>query len=408
MSNDSQRASSFLFAVSAPYVEELYETYLKDPELISSEWRSWFDSLQLDVRPNQDADVNHTVIVKGFSERMKRGSHQPDTTSQKSSGTRKQVSVQQLISAYRFLGVRWADLDPLRRRERPEIPELEPEFYGLTKADLASEFDSSGTFFGPQTMTLQDLLHLLKQTYCGTLGVEYMYISAPEQKRWWQEKLESIRSQPKLTSEQRTHILERLSAAEGLERFLHTRYVGQKRFSLEGGESFIVAMDALVTRAAQSGFEECVIGMAHRGRLNVLVNILGKTPSELFLEFEGMLNSTELPAGDVKYHNGYSSDVATPSEPIHLALEFNPSHLEIVDPVVAGSVRARQDRRSDDQALKVLGVMVHGDAAFAGQGVVMETLNLADTRGFGTGEPCTSSLITKSASLPVIPVTRGR
>lgn len=385
MSNDSQRASSFLFAVSAPYVEELYETYLKDPELISSEWRSWFDSLQLDVRPNQDADVNHTVIVKGFSERMKRGSHQPDTSAQKSSGTRKQVSVQQLISAYRFLGVRWADLDPLRRRERPEIPELEPEFYGLTKADLASEFDSSGTFFGPQTMTLQDLLHLLKQTYCGTLGGEYMYISAPEQKRWWQEKLESIRSQPKLTSEQRTHILERLSAAEGLERFLHTRYVGQKRFSLEGGESFIVAMDALVTRAAQSGFEECVIGMAHRGRLNVLVNILGKTPSELFLEFEGKLNSTELPAGDVKYHNGYSSDVATPSEPIHLALEFNPSHLEIVDPVVAGSVRARQDRRSDDQALKVLGVMVHGDAAFAGQGVVMETLNLADTRGFGTG-----------------------
>ncbi|MGZ8274731.1 MAG: 2-oxoglutarate dehydrogenase E1 component, partial [Burkholderiaceae bacterium] len=213
---------------------------------------------------------------------------------------------------------------------------------------------------------------------------EFMYISDPAQKRWIQQRLESIRSTPAFTAEQKRHILDRLTAAEGLERYLHTKYVGQKRFSLEGGESFIAAMDELVQRAGSKGVQEIVIGMAHRGRLNVLVNTLGKMPKELFAEFEGKAAS-DLPAGDVKYHNGFSSDITTPGGPVHLSLAFNPSHLEIVNPVVEGSVRARQERRGDKEGDTVLPVLVHGDAAFAGQGVVMETLNLAQTRGYGTG-----------------------
>ena len=233
-------------------------------------------------------------------------------------------------------------------------------------------------------MTLRDIIKALRDTYCCSMGVEFMYISDPAQKRWIQQRLESIRSTPTFTAEEKRHILERLTAAEGLERYLHTKYVGQKRFSLEGGESFIAAMDELVQRAGTKGVQEIVIGMAHRGRLNVLVNTLGKMPKELFAEFEGKAAS-DLPAGDVKYHNGFSSDITTPGGPVHLSLAFNPSHLEIVNPVVEGSVRARQERRGDKEGDTVLPVLVHGDAAFAGQGVVMETLNLAQTRGYGTG-----------------------
>jgi 2-oxoglutarate dehydrogenase E1 component len=210
-----------------------------------------------------------------------------------------------------------------------------------------------------------------------------MYISDPEQKRWWKEKLESIRSTPSFSNEKKKHILNRLTAAEGLERFLHTKYVGQKRFSLEGGESFIASMDEVVRHGGANGVQEIVIGMAHRGRLNVLVNTLGKMPADLFAEFEGK-HVDDLPAGDVKYHKGFSSDVSTEGGPVHLSLAFNPSHLEIVNPVVEGSAKARMDRRGDDSGLQVLPVQIHGDAAFAGQGVVMETLNLAQTRGYGT------------------------
>ncbi|MEA3126202.1 MAG: 2-oxoglutarate dehydrogenase component, partial [Caballeronia sp.] len=222
-----------------------------------------------------------------------------------------------------------------------------------------------------------------RDTYCGTIGAEFMYISDPEQKRWWKEKLESIRSTPNFSPDKKKHVLQRLTAAEGLERFLHTKYVGQKRFSLEGGESFIASMDEVVRHAGAAGVQEIIIGMAHRGRLNVLVNTLGKMPADLFAEFEGK-HVDDLPAGDVKYHKGFSSDVSTDGGPVHLSLAFNPSHLEIVNPVVEGSAKARMDRRGDVDGLQVLPVQIHGDAAFAGQGVVMETLNLAQTRGYGT------------------------
>jgi 2-oxoglutarate dehydrogenase E1 component len=246
-------------------------------------------------------------------------------------------------------------------------------------------FSATNTYFtSAQNMKLREILQALRETYCSTIGAEFMHITDPAQKRWWQERLESSRAKPNYGAEKRKHILERLTAAEGLERYLATKYVGQKRFSLEGGESFIASMDEVIQQAGAKGVQEVVIGMAHRGRLNVLVNTLGKMPKDLFAEFEGK-KASELPAGDVKYHQGFSSDISTPGGPVHLSLAFNPSHLEIVNPVVEGSVRARMDRRGDKKGDQVLPVLVHGDAAFAGQGVVMETLALAETRGYYTG-----------------------
>jgi 2-oxoglutarate dehydrogenase E1 component len=379
--------NSYLFGGNAPYVEDLYERYLDNPTSVPEQWRAYFDQMQLvpaaDGSP-ATPDVAHAPIVESFALRAKEGKLRPTVAPTDLSVARKQVHVQSIIAAYRFLGSRWADLDPLKRQERPHIPELEPAFYDLTEADMDIVFSATNTYFGQEQMTLREIVKALRQTYCGTIGAEYMYISDPAEKRWWQQKLESIRSTPDFDRAKKRHILERLTAAEGLERFLHTKYVGQKRFSLEGGESFIAAMDELIQRAGERGVEEIVIGMAHRGRLNVLVNTLGKMPKELFAEFEGKA-AGDLPAGDVKYHMGFSSDVSTPGGPVHLSLAFNPSHLEIVNPVVEGSVRARQERRGDVKREKVLPVLVHGDAAFAGQGVVMETLNLAQTRGYKTG-----------------------
>jgi 2-oxoglutarate dehydrogenase E1 component len=243
---------------------------------------------------------------------------------------------------------------------------------------------NTGTLMGPEQAPLREIIRGLQETYCGTLGVEYMYLSSRAEKRWIQERLEPVRSKPSFAPDYKKHILERLTAAEGLERYLHTRYVGQKRFSLEGGETLIPVLDNLLQRAGAAGVQELVIGMAHRGRLNVLVNTLGKMPKDLFGEFEGK-HDDHLLAGDVKYHQGFSSDINTPGGPMHLTLAFNPSHLEIVNPVVEGSVRARQHRRKDRNGSQVLPVLIHGDAAVAGQGVVMETLNLAQTRGYGTG-----------------------
>jgi len=381
------QVNSYLFGGNAPYVEDLYERYLDNPGSVPDKWRAYFDQMQLVPAADGSSsspDVAHAPIVESFAQRAKAGTLRPAVAPTDLSVARKQVHVQSIIAAYRFLGARWADLDPLKRQERPSIPELEPAFYDLTEADMDIQFSASNTYFGQEHMTLREIVTALRQTYCGTIGAEFMYISDPAQKRWWQQKLESIRATPNYDHEKKRDILDRLTAAEGLERYLHTKFVGQKRFSLEGGESFIAAMDELIQRAGGGGVEEIVIGMAHRGRLNVLVNILGKMPKELFAEFEGK-PAADLPAGDVKYHNGFSSDVSTPGGPVHLSLAFNPSHLEIVDPVVEGSVRARQERRGDRDGDKVLPILVHGDAAFAGQGVVMETLNLAQTRGYGTG-----------------------
>ena len=379
-------SNSYLFGGNAPYVEELYEAYLLNPGAVPDNWRAYFDAMQHvpAVDGSDRPDVPHASVVASFAERAKHGPIRTVTASADAEMGRKRVAVTQLIAAYRFLGTQWANLDPLQRQERPNIPELEPSFYGFTDADLDVVFNISNTYFGGETASLRDLLQSLRDTYCRSIGAEFQYITDPAQKRWMQERLESTRATGNFTREQKQHILDRLTAAEGLERYLHTKYVGQKRFSLEGGESFIASIDEVIQRAGSQGVQEIVIGMAHRGRLNVLVNILGKMPSDLFAEFEGK-HADDLPAGDVKYHQGFSSDISTPGGPVHLSLAFNPSHLEIVNPVVEGSVKARMDRRGDKLGKQVLPIQVHGDAAFAGQGVVMETLNLAQTRGYGTG-----------------------
>ncbi|AXV77272.1 MULTISPECIES: 2-oxoglutarate dehydrogenase E1 component [Ralstonia solanacearum species complex] len=379
--------TSYLSGGNAAYVEDQYEAYLQDPTSVSEALRAYFDALQNipAVDGSNARDIPHAPIVTSFAERAKQGPIKTIVASADSDMGRKRVAATQLVAAYRNVGLRWADLDPLKRQERPPVPDLDPAFYGFTEADQDIVFNASNTYFGKETMSLRELLNNLRETYCGSIGAEFMYISDQAQKRWWQERLESIRSKPVFSAEKKKHVLERLTAAEGLERFLHTKYVGQKRFSLEGGESFIAAMDELIQHAGEKGVQEIVIGMAHRGRLNVLVNTLGKMPADLFAEFEGK-HVDDLPAGDVKYHKGFSSDVPTPGGPVHLSLAFNPSHLEIVNPVVEGSVKARQERRGDQTGeQEVLAVQVHGDAAFAGQGVVMETLNLAQTRGYGTG-----------------------
>jgi 2-oxoglutarate dehydrogenase E1 component len=378
--------NTHLFGGNTPYVEEMYENYLANPGSVPDSWRDYFDALQhvpaLDG--SNTKDVPHQPVINAFAERAKAGGTKVVLASADVEMGRKRTAVQQLIAAYRNVGQRWADLDPLKRTERPNIPDLDPAFFGFTDADQETVFDTSNTFFGKNRMSLRELLNALRETYCGTLGAEYMYTTEQAEKRWWQQKLESIRSKPNFTSDKKKQILDRLTAAEGLERYLHTKYVGQKRFSLEGGESFIAAMDELIQQAGSQGVQEVVIGMAHRGRLNVLVNIMGKLPADMFAEFDHTAPE-ELPAGDVKYHQGFSSDVNTAGGPVHLSLAFNPSHLEIVNPVVEGSVRARMDRRDDPLGKQVLPVLVHGDAAFGGQGVNQETFALAQTRGYSTG-----------------------
>jgi len=380
------QSNTYLFGGNAPYVEEMYENYLANPGSVPDSWRQYFDALQHvpAVDGSNAKDVPHLPVINAFAERAKAGGTKVVMASADVEMGRKRTAVQQLIAAYRNVGQRWADLDPLKRTERPAIPDLDPAYFGFADADHEIVFDTSNTFFGKDRMPLRELLNALRETYCGTLGAEFMYTTEQAEKRWWQQKLESIRSKPSFNAEKKKNILERLTAAEGLERFLHTKFVGQKRFSLEGGESFIAAMDELIHAAGVRGVQEVVIGMAHRGRLNVLVNTMGKMPKDLFAEFDHTAPE-DLPAGDVKYHQGFSSDLSTAGGPVHLSLAFNPSHLEIVNPVVEGSVRARMDRRGDTKGAQVLPVLVHGDSAFGGQGVNQETLALAQTRGYTTG-----------------------
>ena len=376
--------NSYLFGGNAPFIEELYEKYLANPQSVPEEWRDYFDRMQV-LPGSSDKDVAHAPVVESFVQRAKKGEFAAARTlpTEQLTPERLQVAALLLVTAYRIAGSRWATVDPLKRMPRPNIPELEPAYYDLKESDL-DQVVNSGSFVGLERVSLRTLVQALRDTYCRNIGFEYMFISERAQRQWIQERIEPLRGAPKVTPEEQKLLLRKLTEAEHLERYLHTRYVGQKRFSLEGGESLIPSIDELIQRAGGAGVQEIVIGMAHRGRLNVLVNVLGKMPKDLFQEFEGKA-AQDLPSGDVKYHNGFSSDITTPGGPVHLSLAFNPSHLEIVNPVVEGSVRARQRRRNDKTGDQVLPILVHGDAAFAGQGVVMETLNLSGTRGYGTG-----------------------
>ncbi|MDH5737260.1 MAG: 2-oxoglutarate dehydrogenase E1 component, partial [Gammaproteobacteria bacterium] len=297
---------------------------------------------------------------------------------------RKQFAVGELISAYRRRGHLKARLDPLGLETQVQVPVLELSYHRLSEADLDTSFQTGTLFYGDHEAPLSQIIDVLEKTYCGSIGAEYMHISDEAEQLWVQHRLESVRSRPLISNGIKRRILDRLIAAEGLEKYLGSKYPGTKRFGLEGGESFIPCLAELIHRGGSAGIVESVIGMAHRGRINVLVNLMGKHPSELFEEFEGRYKPG-FGSGDVKYHQGFSSNLMTPGGEMHLALGFNPSHLEIVGPVIEGSVRARQDRRMDAAGDKVLAISVHGDAAFSGQGVVMETFQMSQTRGYYTG-----------------------
>jgi len=374
---------SYLFGGNAPFIEELYEQFLTDPNSVEGEWRDYFEKLA-QAPGAAERDVPHQPIQESFIQLVKKPINgQRVSTATDWESMQKQVSVLKLIASWRVLGSRQANLDPLKRMDQATVAELDPAQNGLTDADMAVQFNV-GSLVGPQKLPLSEILARLKQTYGGNIGLEYMHITSSDEKRWVQERFEGDLSTPRYNSETKRRILKQITAAETLERYLHTKYVGQKRFSLEGGESAIAALDTLIQESSGQGVQELIIGMAHRGRLNVLVNTLGKLPRDLFAEFEGK-PTVELPSGDVKYHMGFSSDIPTANGPVHVSLAFNPSHLEIVNPVVEGSVRARQERRKDAERKTVVPVLIHGDSAFSGLGVNQGTFNLSQTRGYGTG-----------------------
>lgn len=374
--------TSPLQGANAAYIEQLYEEYLRDPDSIDNSWRKHFDSLSA---PSPSAEIPHSDIRRHFAEQARSTSQAVPCRKLSSDAAEKHAAVLRLINAYRVRGHQNAALDPLQLRKLEVLDELTPEHHHLYQGDMHKVFHT-GSLYAPDRLPLEEIIEFLKQVYTQHSGFEYMHITATEEKRWLQRRIEGYRSRPVLDADDRIWLLKLLTAAEGLERYLHSRYVGQKRFSLEGGDALIPLLDELIQRAGTAQMEEIVIGMAHRGRLNVLTNIVGKPPCDLFNEFEGKRESHgSIVAGDVKYHMGFSTDIATPGHTVHVALGFNPSHLEIINPVIEGSVRARQMRRKDYRGDKVLAVLIHGDASFSGQGVVMETMQLSQARGFSTG-----------------------
>jgi 2-oxoglutarate dehydrogenase E1 component len=379
--------SSHIAGGNATYVESLYESYLQDPNGVPEEWRDYFDRLPMvDSKVSQIEEIPHSVVRDRFAQIGKMRVRTEATVQHDSQATeyeRKQVRVVQLISAFRQRGHQKARLDPLEIAEREHVPDLDLSFHQLSAADFETVFQTGSLHIGKADATLGEIHSALERTYCNTVGAEFMHIVDTTQRHWIMQRMESVRSAPEFGPDIQKHLLENLIAAEGLEKSLGSKYPGTKRFGLEGGESLIPMLSEMVQRCGAYKAQEIVIGMAHRGRLNVLINILGKNPSELFAEFEGRAEYSS--SGDVKYHQGFSSNVMTPGGEVHLALAFNPSHLEIVSPVVEGSVRARQERRDDDVGDLVVPIVIHGDAAFAGQGVVMETFQMSQTRAYKTG-----------------------
>ena len=358
---------SLLNGQNIAFLEDVFEQYQEDPNSVSAEWQTYFANL------SSESVSNHTNAIT------------ISTANMDAQMATKQGSVSRLISTYRAMGHKLAQVDPINEMEQQDASELELSYHGLSDADLDTVF-STGPLRAPERLPLRDIIALLKHSYCRSIGSEYGHIASAEQRRWIRTRLEQPIDFEPFNATQKKHILKRITASEGMERYLHTKYVGQKRFSLEGGESLIPMLDQIIQQGGKDGVKEVVIGMAHRGRLNVLVNTLGKMPQNLFSEFEGKHKIDELAAsGDVKYHQGFSSDIQTPGGAVHLSLAFNPSHLEIVSPVVEGSVRARQERRDDRLGSTVLPISIHGDAAFAGQGVVMETFQMSGCRGYRTG-----------------------
>jgi len=385
---ERMQRSSHMAGSNVAYIESLYESFLEDPNSVPGEWREYFEKLPR-VEGAVKSDVPHSTVIQHF-ERLGRNRlkarPERESTLVQNTHEQKQMRVQDLVAAYRHRGHKKANIDPLALMERPPAPILDLAYHHLTAADLDDTYHTGTFHYGAGAAKLSEIVDALERTYSSAIGFEYMHIVEASEQLWVQQRIESVRAHPEFSNAQKLTILERLTAAEGLEKYLHGRYPGTKRFGLEGGESFIPMLHEMLQRLGSHGVIESVLGMAHRGRLNVLVNILGKDPWDLFDEFDGKMPDVDVEeTGDVKYHQGFSTNVMTPGGEMHLALAFNPSHLEIVAPVVEGSVRARQDRRADPNGDLVVPIIVHGDAAFAGQGVVMETFQMSQTRGYKTG-----------------------
>ncbi|MFZ2170833.1 MAG: 2-oxoglutarate dehydrogenase E1 component [Methylococcaceae bacterium] len=375
-----QDSSSFQGS-NASFVENLYERFLEDPESVEPSWQKEFNA----IHHGTHYETPHSPVVERFAQlALKSQGRLAQLQDFTEESVKKQAAVSRLINHYRVRGHQIANNNPLGKTTPPPA-DMDPAYYGLAEPDMGTLFDT-GALYGADRLPLRDIIASLKEIYCGSIGSEFMHIVDTYIRRWLINRLENSKANLTLDPEKKQWLLKLLTAAEGIERHLHNRFIGQKRFSLEGGEVLIPILDEFIQNAGGKGVKEIVIGMAHRGRLNVLVNILGKSPASLFDEFAGTYTpSPGVSSGDVKYHMGFSSDIATPGGPVHLTLAFNPSHLEIINPVVEGSVKARQDRAGKDGINTVIPVLIHGDAAFSGQGIVMETLNMSQTRAFSTG-----------------------
>ena len=369
--------SSHTSAGHAAYLESLYETFINDPDQLSDEWKEFFENLP--HHPTSNGEISHQNIIKEFKNISRKNSISKTTVDER------QGKVIRLIQSYRNRGHQMASLDPLGLMERKKIEDLNLEFHGLNQNDLEEEFYTDTFLSDTKKMKLKDILKSLQEIYCGNIGIECNHIVESNERRWFQRKFESKLQDYSFDNEEKLNIYERLNSAEGLAKYLSAKYPGMKRFGIDGAESLVPLVENVIQNLGSMGAEQICFGMAHRGRLNLLVNVLGKLPSELFSAFDEDFELEGASTGDVKYHLGFSSNFDTPGGEVHVSLFNNPSHLEIVDPVVVGSVRARQDRIGDIERSKVVPVLLHGDASFSGQGVVMESLQMSQTRGFNVG-----------------------
>ena len=395
----STNPASVLSGPNGPFLEELYARYLEHPEAVDPSWRKFFSDLQdeseialNDIRGATWAPRQRSVEIAREDANGHDGAHAEEFAPQRARpqdlkrAARDSLRAMMLIRAFRVRGHLEASLDPLQLKPREKHADLDPRSLGFTDADLDREIHIDN-ILGYESATLRQIVHVLRQTYCGNVGVEYMHIQDPDQRKWLQLRIEGSRNQRELTERGKRAILERLTAAEMFEKFLDKKYTGTKRFGLDGGESLIPALEQIIKRGSQLGLKEVVIGMAHRGRLNVLANFMNKPFSAIFSEFQGNAANPEDVQGsaDVKYHLGTSADREFDGRVVHLSLTANPSHLEAVNTVVQGKVRAKQRQRNDKAREEVMGLLLHGDAAFAGQGLVPESLDMSELSGYKTG-----------------------
>lgn len=382
----SMPPAALLAGANAAFLDAQYVSWLEDPSSVGPDWAALFAAWS-PREAMSPGPLPGALPVRSSVSIFAGGGHGlPATTARMLEAADRQAKVDRLINAYRVRGHCEADLDPLGRKVALKHPELSLGFYGLAQADLDVPVSGRNCFGVPEVTTARHIIDRLRRAYCGNFGVEFMNIGEPDQKAWLQERLECLQDTEVLSREEERQVLHQLCDAENFERLVHNRFPGTKRFSLEGAETLIPLLDRLIEAIADAGVDDVVLGMAHRGRLNVLVNVLGKPVRDVIDEFEDVVGDSFQGSGDVKYHLGYTNTYTTWSgKAVELSLAFNPSHLEAVNPVVEGRVRARQDRRGEGAAHHVLPLLIHGDAAFAGQGLVCETLNLSQLRGYGTG-----------------------